>query len=112
MTFGGPAQKVGLLEGDVVMAVNGQNVENKCMDDVVKLVKEGGFSLSIRVMDKAGYDKWKKNAARKDAFDNEVKKRNLSFIIINHRFIQYTPSSSSVLFVFQQEDDTHEISSL
>lgn len=49
--------------GDVVMEVNGQNVEEQYLEDVIMLVKEGGHFLSLLVMDKAGYDKSKQTDA-------------------------------------------------
>ncbi|XP_068186411.1 NHERF family PDZ scaffold protein 4b isoform X2 [Antennarius striatus] len=51
---GGSGQKAGLVVGDVVMEVNGKNVEDKSLEDVMMLVKEGGCSLSLLVTDKTG----------------------------------------------------------
>lgn len=89
MALGGAGQKAGLLEGDVVMEVNGQNVEDKSLEDVIMLVKEGGHSLSLLVMDRTSYDKSKEtDTPTRDATDSEVHK-----YVINHHSIQFTPSS-------------------
>uniref|UniRef100_A0A3P8T7J9 NHERF family PDZ scaffold protein 4b n=2 Tax=Amphiprion percula TaxID=161767 RepID=A0A3P8T7J9_AMPPE len=60
VTFDGPGQCAGLVVGDVVMEVNGQNVEEKNLEDVMMLVKEGGRSVSLLVMDTTHYKKKKK----------------------------------------------------
>ncbi|KAM6970612.1 NHERF family PDZ scaffold protein 4b [Aplochiton taeniatus] len=49
VVLGSPGKKAGLLEGDVLIQVNGQNVEDKCLEDVIILVKEGGNLLSLLV---------------------------------------------------------------
>ncbi|XP_012720721.2 PDZ domain containing 3b isoform X2 [Fundulus heteroclitus] len=59
VVFGGPAQRAGLVAGDVVLEVNSKNVEEKCLDDVITLVKSGGNSLSLLVMDQISYNKKK-----------------------------------------------------
>ncbi|XP_018548094.1 NHERF family PDZ scaffold protein 4b isoform X2 [Lates calcarifer] len=59
VAFGGSGQSAGLLVGDVVIEVNGQNVEEKYLEDVIMLVKEGGHFLSLSVMDKTSYTKMK-----------------------------------------------------
>uniref|UniRef100_UPI0037E9AA1B NHERF family PDZ scaffold protein 4b n=1 Tax=Semicossyphus pulcher TaxID=241346 RepID=UPI0037E9AA1B len=59
VAFGGSGQNAGLCVGDVVMEVNGQNVEEKHLEDVIMLVKEGGHFLSLLVMDKTAYSKMK-----------------------------------------------------
>ncbi|XP_053703714.1 NHERF family PDZ scaffold protein 4b [Synchiropus splendidus] len=48
---GGPGQRAGLQQGDAVLEVNGQNVENKYLEEVIMLVKKGGRSLSLLVVD-------------------------------------------------------------
>ncbi|XP_055018693.1 Na(+)/H(+) exchange regulatory cofactor NHE-RF3-like isoform X2 [Boleophthalmus pectinirostris] len=48
---GGPGHKAGLREGDLMLEVNGHNVEKKSLDDVIILMKEG-TSLSLRVVQK------------------------------------------------------------
>lgn len=60
MTPGGPGESSGLLQGDVLVEVNGQNVEEECLEDVILLMKKGGSSLSMLVMDRPGYDWMKK----------------------------------------------------
>lgn len=61
MTSGGSGQHVGLRVGDVVLEVNGQNVIDKYLEDVIMLMKEGGHFISLLVADK------------RDSSDNEVK---------------------------------------
>ncbi|XP_064206999.1 NHERF family PDZ scaffold protein 4b [Anguilla rostrata] len=56
---GGPGQNAGLFQGDVVVEVNGQNVEEEFLEDVVLMVKEGGRSLSMLVVDRPGYKRLK-----------------------------------------------------
>ncbi|XP_048840539.1 Na(+)/H(+) exchange regulatory cofactor NHE-RF4-like isoform X3 [Brienomyrus brachyistius] len=58
---GGPGEKVGLFEGDVVVEVNGMNVEEEYLEDVVALVKKGGESLKMLVVERWGYELLKKS---------------------------------------------------
>jgi len=44
-----------------VVEVNGQNVEKESLEDVILLVKGGGDTLSLLVVDQKGYDWLKKN---------------------------------------------------
>ena len=39
------------------MEVNGQNMEENCLENVMVLVQEGGHSLSLLVVEKSGYNK-------------------------------------------------------
>ncbi|KAM3868983.1 NHERF family PDZ scaffold protein 4b [Diretmus argenteus] len=57
VALGGAGQRAGLLVGDVVMEVNGHNVEDKYLEDVILLMKEEGKMISLLVMDKSGYSK-------------------------------------------------------
>ncbi|XP_065106252.1 NHERF family PDZ scaffold protein 4b isoform X3 [Paramisgurnus dabryanus] len=61
VTAGGPGGSSGLLQGDVVVEVNGQNVENESVEDVILQVKQGGRSLSLLVVDRRGYEWLKTN---------------------------------------------------
>ncbi|XP_047463946.1 PDZ domain containing 3b isoform X2 [Mugil cephalus] len=63
VTLGGPGQNAGLVVGDVVIEVNGQNVEEKYLEDVSLLMKKGGRSLSLLVMDGASHKKIKEAEA-------------------------------------------------
>ncbi|MED6255312.1 hypothetical protein ATANTOWER_007683 [Ataeniobius toweri] len=56
---GGSGQRAGLVLGDVVLEVDGKNVEEKYLDDVITLVKNGGSCLSLLVMDQISYEKKK-----------------------------------------------------
>ncbi|XP_027887338.1 NHERF family PDZ scaffold protein 4b [Xiphophorus couchianus] len=56
---GGSGQRAGLAVGDVVLEVNGKNVEEKYLADVITLVKNGGSCISLLVMDQTSYDKQK-----------------------------------------------------
>uniref|UniRef100_A0A3B4ZIJ8 Na(+)/H(+) exchange regulatory cofactor NHE-RF3-like n=1 Tax=Stegastes partitus TaxID=144197 RepID=A0A3B4ZIJ8_9TELE len=68
----GPGERAGLVVGDVVMEVNGQNVEKKDLEDVIMLVKEGGCSLSLLVMDKTHNKKTKEtDSPATDVTDTE-----------------------------------------
>lgn len=72
VAFGGSGQSAGLLVGDVVIEVNGQNVEEKYLEDVIMLVKEGGHFLSLLVMDKSGCTKLKQSdTLTRETTDNE-----------------------------------------
>ncbi|KAM9788975.1 NHERF family PDZ scaffold protein 4b [Neosynchiropus ocellatus] len=51
----GPGRRAGLHQGDVVVEVNGQNVEDKYLEEVIMLVKKGGRSLSLLVVDKTDH---------------------------------------------------------
>uniref|UniRef100_A0A8C7W1K4 NHERF family PDZ scaffold protein 4b n=1 Tax=Oncorhynchus mykiss TaxID=8022 RepID=A0A8C7W1K4_ONCMY len=53
----GSGSRAGLLVGNVVMEVNGQNMEENCLENVMVLVQEGGHSLSLLVVEKSGYNK-------------------------------------------------------
>ncbi|XP_041949668.1 PDZ domain containing 3b isoform X1 [Alosa sapidissima] len=53
----GPGGRAGLLKGDVVMEVNGTNVEEEYLEDVIVLIKEAGDSLSLLVVEPLGYEK-------------------------------------------------------
>lgn len=57
VAVGGPGQRAGLRVGDVVLEVNGQNVAEEYLEDVIMLIKEGGRSLSLRVKEQAGHPK-------------------------------------------------------
>ncbi|XP_073335216.1 NHERF family PDZ scaffold protein 4b [Pagrus major] len=77
VAFGGAGQSAGLLVGDVVMEVNGQNVEEKYLEDVIMLVKEGGHFLSLLVMDKTGYNKVEQaDMPTRDNTDSEQEDEN------------------------------------
>lgn len=72
MASGGPGQRAGLIVGDVVLEVNGQNVEEKYVEDVMVLVKEGGDLLSLLVSDKSNHNKWKQNNLPTSTTEMEV----------------------------------------
>ncbi|XP_070773807.1 NHERF family PDZ scaffold protein 4b [Enoplosus armatus] len=77
VAFGGSGQSAGLLVGDVVMEVNGQNVEEKYLEDVIMLVKEGGHFLSLLVMDKTAYNKLKQiDTPTRDITDSEEEEKD------------------------------------
>ncbi|XP_045572194.1 NHERF family PDZ scaffold protein 4b [Salmo salar] len=57
VALGGSGSRAGLQVGDVVMEVNGQNMEENCLEDVMVLVQEEGHSLSLLVVEKSGYNK-------------------------------------------------------
>lgn len=91
MAFGGPGQGAGLRVGDIVMEVNGQNVEEKHLEEVIMLVKEGGHFLSLLVMDKPDDSKEKQTeTTTKDISDSEVKEQitqsNLFSSLLRYQF--------------------------
>ncbi|XP_046876440.1 PDZ domain containing 3b isoform X2 [Hypomesus transpacificus] len=53
VVLGGSGHRAGLKEGDLVIEVNGQGMEDKYIEDVIMLVKEGGHFLSLLVMEKS-----------------------------------------------------------
>lgn len=53
----GPGGKAGLQKGDVVLEVNGTNVEEEYLEGVIVLIKESGDSLSLLVVEPMGYEK-------------------------------------------------------
>ncbi|XP_030633965.1 Na(+)/H(+) exchange regulatory cofactor NHE-RF3 [Chanos chanos] len=58
---GSSGERGGLLEGDVVVEVNGQNVEDEMFEDVVKMIKNGRTSLRLLVVEQSGYKKLKES---------------------------------------------------
>lgn len=54
---GSAGERAGLCEWDVVVEVNGQNVEEEYFDEVVRLIKEGGTPLRLLVVEGEGYQK-------------------------------------------------------
>ncbi|XP_074528912.1 NHERF family PDZ scaffold protein 4b [Halichoeres trimaculatus] len=82
VAFGGPGQSAGLHVGDIVMEVNGQNVEEKHLEDVIMLVKEGGHFLSLLVLDKSDDSKEKQTETpTRDISDSEEEdKYDISYL--------------------------------
>ncbi|XP_028451927.1 NHERF family PDZ scaffold protein 4b isoform X2 [Perca flavescens] len=77
VAFGGAGQSAGLCVGDVLIEVNGQNVEEKYLEDVIMLLKEKGHFLSLLVMDKTGYNKLKQiDTPTRDIPDSEQEEDN------------------------------------
>ncbi|XP_071394984.1 Na(+)/H(+) exchange regulatory cofactor NHE-RF3, partial [Centroberyx affinis] len=58
---GGSGQRAGLWGGDVVVEVNGQNVENEYFDEVVALIKNSTSPLKLLVVERTGYDQLRQN---------------------------------------------------
>ncbi|XP_060743575.1 Na(+)/H(+) exchange regulatory cofactor NHE-RF3 [Tachysurus vachellii] len=54
-------ERAGLREGDVIVEVNGQNVEHENLENVVTLIMKGGTSLMLLVVDKDGFEKLRTN---------------------------------------------------
>ncbi|KAM6959263.1 Na(+)/H(+) exchange regulatory cofactor NHE-RF3 [Aplochiton taeniatus] len=52
----GSGKRAGLWEGDVVVEVNGQNVEQQYFEDVVVLIKKSASPLQLLVVERSGYD--------------------------------------------------------
>lgn len=49
---GGPGHEAGLKKGDEVLEINGQNVEEKSLEEVVQLIEESGSNVSVLVIQK------------------------------------------------------------
>ncbi|XP_060911898.1 NHERF family PDZ scaffold protein 4b [Labrus mixtus] len=82
VAYGSFGHDAGLRVGDVVMEVNGQNVEDKYLEYVMTLIKEGGHFVSMKVMDKTAYSKPKHiDAPTKDITDSEEEENDeISFL--------------------------------
>ena len=52
MRAGTPADSAGVQEGDVVIAINGQNVCNSRHKEVIELVKNSGNVLRLKLLPK------------------------------------------------------------
>lgn len=78
MGSGGSGQRAGLAVGDVVLEVNGNNVEEKYLADVINLVKNGGSCISLLVMERTSYDKQKeKERSASNVTDSEVRESQI-----------------------------------
>ncbi|KAJ7990455.1 hypothetical protein DPEC_G00300490 [Dallia pectoralis] len=55
----GSGHRAGLWERDVVVEVNGQNVENYYFEDVVMLIKKSESFLKLLVVERSGYERLK-----------------------------------------------------
>uniref|UniRef100_A0A3B1KAJ8 PDZ domain containing 1 n=1 Tax=Astyanax mexicanus TaxID=7994 RepID=A0A3B1KAJ8_ASTMX len=53
---GGAADRAGLEDEDIVVEVNGLNVEKSTHDEVVKMIRSSGDTLVLLVAEKAAYD--------------------------------------------------------
>ncbi|MGH0138952.1 UNVERIFIED_CONTAM: hypothetical protein FKN15_036806 [Acipenser sinensis] len=58
---GSPAERAELREGDVVVEVNGVNVESEYIEDVVGRMKEGGSQLTVLVLGPGEYQQYKQS---------------------------------------------------
>ncbi|XP_063751106.1 NHERF family PDZ scaffold protein 4b isoform X2 [Eleginops maclovinus] len=78
VAFGGSGQRAGLCVGDAVMEVDGQNVEDKYLEDVIMLVEEGGHFISLVVMHKNSYKMKREqtDTPTKDIPDSEEEENN------------------------------------
>ncbi|XP_057206366.1 Na(+)/H(+) exchange regulatory cofactor NHE-RF4 isoform X1 [Triplophysa rosa] len=54
---GSTGERAGLCEGDVAVEVNGQNVEEEYFDEVVRLIREGGTTLKLLVVEGQEYER-------------------------------------------------------
>uniref|UniRef100_A0A8C7H7M6 PDZ domain containing 3a n=1 Tax=Oncorhynchus kisutch TaxID=8019 RepID=A0A8C7H7M6_ONCKI len=57
----GLGHRAGLWEGDVVVEVNGQNMENEYLEDVVTLIKRSATSLKLLVAERSEYERLKQS---------------------------------------------------
>ncbi len=56
---GGVADKAGMEDDDIVVEVNGVNVEQNTHEEVVEMIRSSGSSLEILVAEKSVYDQLK-----------------------------------------------------
>ncbi|XP_026869203.2 Na(+)/H(+) exchange regulatory cofactor NHE-RF3 [Electrophorus electricus] len=56
VTAGCAGERAGLWEGDVIVEVNGQNVEHEHFEEVMRLIKKAGTSLRLLVVKGTGYE--------------------------------------------------------
>ena len=56
---GSPAKDSGLLEGDIVIEVNGVNIENQTHPEVVERMKARGDEMELLVVDREAYKYYK-----------------------------------------------------
>lgn len=68
----------------MVIEVNGQNVEEKYLEDVMMLVKDGGECLSLLVVDQNGYNKMKQTQTPPIREDTEDEVKIHTYIFKNH----------------------------
>lgn len=54
-----PAKESGLLEGDIIIEVNGVNIENETHPEVVERMKARGDETELLVVDKEAYKYYK-----------------------------------------------------
>lgn len=57
MVKGGAADRAGLEDGDIVVLVNGVNVEDCSHDQVVKMIGNSGTTLEMLVARREGYER-------------------------------------------------------
>ena len=60
MVPGSAGQRAGLWEGDVLVEVNGQNVEEEFFKEVVLMIKHSDSSLRMLVVERSGYEQLKR----------------------------------------------------
>lgn len=54
-------ERAGLWEGDVVVEVNGENVEEEHFEKVLRLIQKGDTPLRLLVVERAGYEHLRKS---------------------------------------------------
>lgn len=59
MVKGGAADRAGLVDGDIVVLVNGVNVESCSHDEVVKMITNSGTTLEMLVARREVYERLK-----------------------------------------------------
>lgn len=59
-----PAEDAGLRQGDRIVEVNGENVEDKTHQQVIQLIKAGGDETKLLVVDSEADDYYKKNGIK------------------------------------------------
>lgn len=64
MVNGGAADKAGLADGDIVVLVNGVNVEERSHDEVVKMISNSGPILEMLVARREVYERLKADGVK------------------------------------------------
>lgn len=64
MVKGGAADRAGLADGDIVVLVNGVNVEDCSHDQVVKMISNSGTTLEMLVARREVYERLKADGVK------------------------------------------------
>lgn len=83
MVKGGAADRAGLEDGDIVVLVNGVNVEERSHDEVVKMISNSGSILEMLVARREAYEQLKADGVKFSSYElaeplySQVRPRNM-----------------------------------